>query len=234
LDARAAFAALTLFQLVSSAIQDGAAHGMQLMVAIGSLQRVQTSLNQHVWKDGRQHVGNESTDTIAMGSSNSSSSDHARKKEPSEKGADRDVAMTLDKVTTKWGDESDVIAREISFNVPRNGLTVLYGPTGSGKSTLLKLMTGDNVPLSGKVSTVDQLVGFCDQPPWIANLSIRDNIVGALPFDEKMYHIVLDTCALDRDIRELADGDQHICGLNGQSVSGGQKARIVCNRPTTK
>lgn len=207
---------------------------MQLMVAIGSLQRVQTFLNQHIWKDGRQHVGNESTDTIAMGSGSSSSADHAREKEASEKRADRDVAVTLDKVTTKWGGESDVIAREISFNVPRNGLTVLFGPTGSGKSTLLRLMIGDNVPLSGTVSTVDQHVGFCDQPPWIANLSIRENIVGALPFDEKMYHKVLHTCALDRDIRELADGDQHICGLNGQSVSGGQKARIVCNRPATK
>jgi ATP-binding cassette subfamily C (CFTR/MRP) protein 1 len=219
---------------VSAAIQDGAAHGMQLMVGIGSLQRVQASLNQHIWKDGRKHIGNESTDTIIMGSGNSSHADHAREKEPREKQVDTDVAITLDKVTTKWGDESDVIAREISFKIPRNGLTVLYGPTGSGKSTLLRLMTGDLAPQSGKVSTMDQHIGFCDQPPWIANLSIRDNIVGALAFDEKMYHLALNTCALDRDIRELADGDKHICGLNGQSVSGGQKARIVCTRPTTK
>lgn len=198
------------------------------MVAIGSLQRVQKALNQHVWKDGRQCVGNESTDTIAMKSSNSSSADSARENEASEKGADRDVAVSLEKVTTKWGDESDVIAREISFDVPRNGLTVLYGPTGSGKSTLLRLMIGDNAPVSGKVSTMDQQVGFCDQPPWIANLSVKDNIVGALPFDERMYRMVLHTCALDRDMGELADGDQHMCGLNGQSLSGGQKARIVC------
>ncbi|KAH6719181.1 P-loop containing nucleoside triphosphate hydrolase protein [Leptodontidium sp. MPI-SDFR-AT-0119] len=230
LDARAAFAALTLFQLVSAAIQDGAAHGMQLMVGIGSLQRVQAALNQHIWKDGRRSIGNESTDSIATGSIKLSSADNSHEKEPSEKHRDRDVAVTLDKVITKWSEESDVVGKEISFNVPRNGLTVLYGPTGSGKSTLLGLMTGDSAPVSGKVSTMDQQIGFCDQPPWIANLSIRDNIVGALHFDEKMYHMVLETCALDRDIRELGDGDQHICGLNGQSVSGGQKARIALAR----
>ena len=229
LDARAAFAALTLFQLVSSSIQDGAAHGMQLMVAIGSLQRVQAALNQHIWKDGRQLIDNESTDTTNVKSSNSSSTDYTLEKEAYEKRSDRDVAVILDKVTTKWGDDSDVIAREISFTVPRNGLTVLFGPTGSGKSTLLRLMIGDNAPLSGRVSTMNQQVGFCSQPPWIANLTIRDNVVGAFPFEQNLYNLVLHTCALDRDIGELTDGDQHLCGLNGQSVSGGQKARIVCN-----
>ncbi|PTB37966.1 hypothetical protein M441DRAFT_60292 [Trichoderma asperellum CBS 433.97] len=232
LSARNAFAALTLFQLVSSGIQDGAAHGMQLMVAIGSLKRVQASLNQRMWKDGRRHAGDESTDTIVVGSesSNNSTADYAPEKEPREKRIETEFAMTLDKVTTKWSDEGDLIVKEISFNIPRDGLTVIYGPTGSGKSTLLKLMTGDNLPVSGKVSTADRHIAFCDQPPWIANLSIRDNIVGARPFDEKLYYTVLDTCALDRDIRELAEGDQHMCGLNGVSVSGGQRVRIALAR----
>ncbi|KAL3426496.1 hypothetical protein PVAG01_00005 [Phlyctema vagabunda] len=230
LDARAAFAALTLYQLVSAAIQDGAAHGMQLMVAIGSLQRVQASLSQHIWKDGREQVGFESTSSMALRSSSSTSDDPVGEKAPSGTYPDRDFAIKLDKVTTQWSGESDVAAEGISFRVPRNGLTVLYGPTGSGKSTLLRLLIGDKVPLSGKVSTIDQHMGFCDQPPWIANLSIRDNIVGALPFDEKLYHMVIDTCALDRDTRELANGDLHVCGLNGQSVSGGQKARIALAR----
>lgn len=207
---------------------------MALMIAIGSLQRVRAALNQHIWKDERHHLGNGHTNNIAMESIKSGNADHVREKESSEKRANPDVAVAFEKVTTKWREESDVIAKEISFNIPRNGLTVLYGPTGSGKSTLLRLMIGDNVPLSGTVSTMDQLVGFCAQPPWIANLSIRDNIVGAFAFDEKRYQMVLHTCALDHDIEELGDGDQHICGLNGQSVSGGQKARIVCNRFSSK
>lgn len=232
LDAPTAFMALTLFQLVSSAIQDGAAHGMQLMVAFGSLERVQTSLNQRIWRDERRHIGGESADTLAVGSGSSSSStgDHAQEKNPRQTRADTEFAMTLDKAATRWGDDSDAITKEISFNVPQNGLTILYGPTGSGKSTLLKLMTGDNAVVSGKVSTVDQHIAFCDQPPWIANLSIRDNIVGALPFEEELYHSALGTCALDRDIRELPEGDQHICGLNGGSISGGQRVRIALAR----
>lgn len=199
------------------------------MLALGSLKRVETSLNQRVWKDERRHAGEESTDTIAMGSrsTNSSTADHVQEKEQSAKRAGLEFAMTLDKVIPRWADESDATSKEISFNVPRNGLTVLYGPTGSGKSTLLRLMTGDTAPLSGVVSTLDTQIAFCDQPPWIANLSIKDNILGALDFDEKLYQMVLETCALDRDIRELAEGDQHICGLNGGSVSGGQRARIV-------
>ncbi|KAL6894904.1 P-loop containing nucleoside triphosphate hydrolase protein [Trichoderma evansii] len=232
LNARNAFAALTLFQLVSSGIQDGAAHGMQLMVAIGSLKRVQASLNQRKWKDGRRHAGDESTDTIVVGSgsNDSSTADYAPEKEPREKPIRTEFAMTLDKVTTKWSEEGDLIVKEISFNIPRDGLTVIYGPTGSGKSTLLKLMTGDNLPVSGKVSTADRHIAFCDQPPWIANLSVRDNIVGARPFDEKLYNTVIDTCALDWDVRELAEGDQHMCELNGGSISGGQRVRIALAR----
>ena len=236
LDARTAFAVLTLFHLVSAGIQDGAAQGMQIMVALGSLERVQSSLiSQRVWKDGRRHVGHgrhESTDTISAGSKLSTSSTvvqtHDRESVDNNNLTDTKYAVTLDKVTTQWGDENDDMAKEISFRIPRDGLTVLYGPTGSGKSTLLKLITGENAPVSGKVSTVDRHIALCDQPPWIANLSIKDNIVGALPFDEKLYQTVLDTCALDRDIGELAEGEQHICGLNGGTISGGQKARIVC------
>lgn len=229
LDARAAFMALTLIQLVSSSIQDGAAHGMQLMGAIGSLQRVQSSLNENIWQDKRQHLGKEGSDTVPVVSSDSSSVGHAQEKVSSMKPDNREIAVAWNKITSKWSDETDVKASEISFEVPRNGLTVIWGPTGSGKSTLLGLIVGDSAPASGNVSTLDQQVGFCNQPPWIANLGIKDNIVGGLPVDETWYQTVIEICALDRDIKELADGDQHVCGLNGQSISGGQQARIVCN-----
>ncbi|KAF4340735.1 multidrug resistance [Fusarium beomiforme] len=216
LSAQTAFQVMTLFNIVSSSIQDCTSHVMAIMVGLGSLQRIETFLNQHTWSDPRKAMREESIRT-------DESSDGVM----SEK-VFTDVAVKLQNVSAKWTEDGEAVLKEATFDVPAHGLTVIAGPTGSGKSTLLRVVLGDLAPSSGAVSVDDTQVAFCDQTPWIANISIKENIVGALPFYEERYRMALHACALDQDIEDLSDGDNHLCGLNGQSAL----ARAIYSKAT--
>lgn len=221
LSANTAFHAMTLFQLVSTGIQEGIAHAMEVMVAVGCLARVGLFLNEHTWTDSRKRVGaDESSSEIGLPPNHPLGDSEKR---------DMDVAVRFDKVSARWADDDsgEMIIPEASFHVPLYGLTVIVGPTGSGKSTLLQVALGDLKPTSGSVYICDPHVAFCSQSPWIANISIRDNIVGASLFQADRYRNAIQMCALERDLKEMAGGDEHLCGLNGQSLSGGQKVRVV-------
>uniref|UniRef100_A0A0D2Y6P3 ABC transporter domain-containing protein n=1 Tax=Fusarium oxysporum (strain Fo5176) TaxID=660025 RepID=A0A0D2Y6P3_FUSOF len=213
------FQVMTLFNIVSSSIQDCTSHVMAIMVGLGSLQRIESFLNQHTWTDPRKSIRDASisTDESSVGGT-------------SEKKVLTDVAVKIQNVSAKWTEDGEAVIKDATFDVPAHGLTVIAGPTGSGKSTLLRVVLGDLAPSSGTVSVDDSQVAFCDQTPWIANIIIKENIVGALPFYEERYRMALHACALDQDIEDLTDGDKHLCGLNGQSVSGGQKVRIALAR----
>ena len=65
---------------------------------------------------------------------------------------------------------------------------------------------------------------------WILNLSIRDNILFGLPYDEDRYNKVIRACALVRDLEILEHGDKTEVGEKGITVSGGQKQRIALAR----
>lgn len=68
------------------------------------------------------------------------------------------------------------------------------------------------------------------QEPWIQHGTVRDNILFGRPYDANKYRAVLDCCALNADLRLMADGDQTQVGDNGVTLSGGQKVRIALAR----
>lgn len=68
-------------------------------------------------------------------------------------------------------------------------------------------------------------VAYVSQTPWLQNMSIRDNILFGLPYDEERYNKVLYMAALTRDLEILEYGDSTEVGEKGISLSGGQKQR---------
>jgi ABC-type multidrug transport system fused ATPase/permease subunit len=68
------------------------------------------------------------------------------------------------------------------------------------------------------------------QIPWTALGTVRDNILFGKPYDEAFYRKVLHACALEPDLRIMADGDQTWIGERGGNLSGGQKQRIALAR----
>lgn len=117
----------------------------------------------------------------------------------------------------------------INLQIKQSSLTVITGKVGCGKSTLLKGMLGEIPCSQGLVRRYFKDVAYCDQVPWLRNITIRQNIIGdsSYSFNEKLYDSVIEACALKTDFSQLPEGDQTIVGSNGVTLSGGQKQRIV-------
>jgi ABC-type lipoprotein export system ATPase subunit len=107
---------------------------------------------------------------------------------------------------------------------------MVVGPVGSGKSTLLRAILGEVPLLQGSIKRLSSPVAYCDQVPWLQNISIRQNIVGQDQFDKAWYQAVVSACALDIDMQQLPEGDQTLVGTGGVSLSGGQKQRVALAR----
>lgn len=79
--------------------------------------------------------------------------------------------------------------------------------------------------MSGHIE-VGGRISYASQEPWVFAATIRQNILFGAPYDKKRYSEVVHACALEKDFKQFADGDQTIVGDRGASLSGGQKARI--------
>lgn len=148
----------------------------------------------------------------------------------SEKRLDNNEMMiTMENVS--FGTKKDLgpIAHKINLQIPHSSLTIILGRVGSGKSTILKGMLGEIPCLEGLLSINFSEAAYCAQIPWLLNTTIQQNVVGGstFQFDKKWYDVVIDACALDKDLSCLPEHDQTVVGSKGVSLSGGQKQRVV-------
>lgn len=125
------------------------------------------------------------------------------------------------------------LIRDGTFDIHRSTITIVTGPVASGKSLLLRALLGE-VRFEGtiKFDAMENTIAYCDQKPWLCNLSIRQNIVGDQPFDSAWYENVLETCLLTEDLLRLSEGDESLAGSEGVNLSGGQKQRVVSRQQT--
>jgi ABC-type multidrug transport system fused ATPase/permease subunit len=52
-------------------------------------------------------------------------------------------------------------------------------------------------------------IAYVPQTPWVQNLSLRDNILFGMPYDEAKYKKVIHACALELDLKILPNGKHH-------------------------
>ncbi|KAJ5375709.1 ABC transporter integral membrane type 1 [Penicillium concentricum] len=132
-----------------------------------------------------------------------------------------------------FGWEADkFVLKNVNTRVPKSSLTIVVGPVGSGKTTLCKALLGE-IPFSeGSVAlgTSFPHVGFCDQIAFLSNGSIRENIMGFSPPDNKRYTEVIEATSLSFDFATLPQGDRTNVGSDGIVLSGGQKQRVSLAR----
>lgn len=136
------------------------------------------------------------------------------------------VAVMRD-VSVRYSPEQKPVLRDLNLDLPSCQTTVILGPVGSGKSTLLKLLLGETPEPENEFYTNFTKAAYCSQQPWISKATIRENIVGMSPWDEKWYKQVLQACALVSDINDLPNGEHTEAGMRGSSLSGGQRNRVV-------
>ncbi|KPM35071.1 ABC transporter C family member 3 [Neonectria ditissima] len=140
-----------------------------------------------------------------------------------------DFAIDVQEADFAWSEERKVL-QGITFTVKRNQFVLLLGPVASGKSTLLKGLLGETPNATGRISVASGRPSWCDQSPWLLNKSIRDNIIGHSPYDSSIYELVVKSCDLEKDIKQLSGGDMTVVGSKGLALSGGQKQRVALAR----
>lgn len=165
-----------------------------------------------------------------------------------------DPTIGFEKATLTWGGKDAqkadgqtafrMIDMDIRFLIGR--LNIIVGPTGSGKTSLLMALLGEMTLVEGSVflpggrsretlrenpeTHLTESIAYCAQQAWLANDTIKQNILFAAPLDESRYKSVIAACALERDLEILDSGDSTLVGEKGITLSGGQKQRISLAR----
>ncbi|CAF0866320.1 unnamed protein product, partial [Brachionus calyciflorus] len=150
---------------------------------------------------------------------------------------DSDVTIELKNASFKWDtDETEgegFSLNNISFTAKRGKITAIVGDVGSGKSSLVAAMLGQMKQTSGHMKLYGS-VCYVPQEAWLLNMTFRDNIVFGSDFNQKHYKKTVEVCALERDIKLMADGDLTEIGERGINLSGGQRQRISLARAVYK
>ncbi|RIA90254.1 P-loop containing nucleoside triphosphate hydrolase protein [Glomus cerebriforme] len=230
LSATVAFTALTLFNMLRHALDEGPSTIIAIIQARISVDRIENFLNESelIRQDSRPSSSNDPEIGFRNASfkwpDGSSSTDNLSN--------DNSINSTIHNKFT-------LIDLDIKFPVGK--LSVICGPTGSGKTSLLMALLGELECLNGRVFLPRKVssknfggapsgIAYVAQTAWLQNASIKDNILFGLPFDEYRYNKVLNVCALNKDLEILEFGDKTEIGEKGITLSGGQKQRIALAR----
>ena len=137
--------------------------------------------------------------------------------------------VVIDNASFAWSKGEAPILKNISLKVGRKKLVAIVGQVAAGKTSLLSAMLGDMEKLKGTVNTNGR-VAYVPQQAWIQNETVRQNILFANEYNDTYYKRVLETCALEQDLKILTGGDLTEIGEKGINLSGGQKQRVSLAR----
>ncbi|XWX01887.1 hypothetical protein V2A60_009916 [Cordyceps javanica] len=118
------------------------------------------------------------------------------------------------------------ILSNLNFVLMPGSITGVVGANGSGKTSLLEGILGEAELIDGRIYVSEATAAVCGQSVWLQNGSIKENVIGPLPYDEKLFWKVLCCCMLDQDLQLLPDGVDYLVGSGGNRLSGGQRQRL--------
>lgn len=123
----------------------------------------------------------------------------------------------------------------INMTLKKSQLGIVLGSVGSGKSTLLSSLLGEcpSVSTTTQHVTTKMITGsvaYVSQLPFIAQTTVRENILFGQSYDSEFYETCLEVCALKDDIARFPSGDATEIGERGINLSGGQKMRVALAR----
>jgi ATP-binding cassette, subfamily C (CFTR/MRP), member 1 len=207
---------------------------------LGCFERIQKFLVAPSWKDSRTSVNQPRRQENRVSSSNGGRDIELRRVQADQSKsiahatvspeAHAESAIIITNLTARPSFVSEPALVKVDIRLRFSAINVLTGPIGSGKSTLLRAILGE-IPLdTGSIFVSSNNMAYCAQTPWILNIPIQKSVSGLTrgeAIKEEWYSKVMHACALDKDMLQLADGDQSIPGSRGLTLSGGQKQRVV-------
>jgi len=80
--------------------------------------------------------------------------------------------------------------KDISLEVRPGELVAIVGSVGAGKSSLLSALLGE-MRLKDGVMSVHGRIGYVPQQSWIANATLRENILFGKEYDPEQYNATI-------------------------------------------
>jgi phosphate transport system ATP-binding protein len=157
--------------------------------------------------------------------------------------------IVIENLTLHYSDGTESL-RNISLGIPKNAITVLFGPAGGGKSSLLRILNrlndlADVVHMDGKVLldnenvldpktdviTLRRRVGMVFARPVVLPMSIRENLTYGLKVAGEKRATIL-AAAVERSLKQAALWEEVEDRLDDPAValSGGQQQRLCIAR----
>lgn len=143
-----------------------------------------------------------------------------------------------------FGYKSERVLKDVSFEIPKGGLTVIVGQSGSGKSTLLRLLLSMLIPQDGKLflrmkdgkqielsPDTRRMFTYSPQGNLLLSGTVRDNLLLVRPdAGESEIKEALYASAFDEVVAQLPQGLDTVLGENNEGLSEGQAQRLALAR----
>lgn len=138
--------------------------------------------------------------------------------------------------------DSDIILKNVSFDIAAKSRTAIIGPTAAGKTQLLNLLIGLLKPTSGEIYFDDipmnayspgillRQTGIVFQDSILFNLSLKENIAFNKDVSDADLNRAINTSELKNFVQQLPDGLNTAVSERGSNLSGGQKQRVMLAR----
>jgi ATP-binding cassette, subfamily C, bacterial CydCD len=167
---------------------------------------------------------------------------------PPDPGAPTAIAVAVPSVTlagasARWTDEVDEAFSGVDLHLPSGSVGAINGPSGSGKSTVAAVLVAflglergtyalEHVDVEHILGdAVRSRVTWIEQTPWIADSTVRQNLLIADPdaHDDELLG-VLDRVGMGDWVRRTTQGLDTAVGRGGAALSGGEAQRLSLGR----
>ena len=126
--------------------------------------------------------------------------------------------------------EEGFMLRNINLSVRKGEKIGVIGRSSSGTSSLLYAMIGEMIPVGSAKILKRGSMSYLSQGRWLMGGSVKNNILLGKEYDQKLMRGALEAADLLADLDQFTDGVETMLSDNGDSVSGGQRARIALAR----
>ena len=147
----------------------------------------------------------------------------------------------------KYKNDKKYILDNINIKIKVGKINAIIGSSGSGKSTLVDLLSKIIIPNKGKIffdsteikdikdKTLRKLITYIPQDPFLFKDNIYNNITyGAGTVSKKEIMDTLSLVKMDKFVNSLPEKLKTNVGMLGQSISGGQRQRLILARAILK
>ncbi|WP_320669294.1 ABC transporter ATP-binding protein [Patulibacter defluvii] len=151
--------------------------------------------------------------------------------------------VAFEGVGFRYREGVEAVLDDVSFVVPRVGLTAIVGPSGAGKTTTFALLERFYDPTAGRIlmagrdlrewprAALRARLGYVEQDAPVLAGTVRENLLLAAPdaSDERIARVVAEA-RLEPLIARLPDGLESEVGTRGTTLSGGERQRVAIAR----